>query len=211
MALSRLIYVDHGSFVSHLCRPWHFLVSSMSTMALSRLIYVDHGSFSSHLCRLWLFLVPSMSTMAPSLLIFVDYGSFLSHLCRWWLFLVFIFVDDGAFSFFFVLTMLVISAWSPVNHKGLYQGWKQTSIHFLHIPYKSHQTHNSSKIHNISLDLNINQNIQIWKTNVRRNNRSVPPLFKKARKARTCLYHGFSSDLSNQAHTRTKRERTETI
>ena len=41
----------------------------------------------------------------------------------------------------------LVGALSPVNHKGLYQGWKQTSIHLLLIPHKSHETTQFFKIH----------------------------------------------------------------
>ena len=39
--------------------------------------------------------------------------------------------------------------------KGLYPGWKQTSIHLLLIPHKRHETANSFKMHKISFDTNI--------------------------------------------------------
>ena len=39
--------------------------------------------------------------------------------------------------------------------KGLYPGWKQTSIHLLLTPHKRHETANSFKMHKISFDTNI--------------------------------------------------------
>ena len=51
---------------------------------------------------------------------------------------------------------LVFGALSPVNHKGLYQGWKQTSVYLLVIHSTSHYTislflsnHNSNYIHSL--------------------------------------------------------------
>ena len=47
---------------------------------------------------------------------------------------------------------LLVGALSPVNRKGLHQGRKQTSIHLLLIPHKSHETATFFKTHKISLD-----------------------------------------------------------
>ena len=45
-----------------------------------------------------------------------------------------------------------VGALSPVNHEGLYQGWKRTSLHLLLIAHKSHETAKFLKIHGMSLD-----------------------------------------------------------
>ena len=49
----------------------------------------------------------------------------------------------------------LVGALSPVSHKGLFQGWKQTSVYLLVLHSTSHQTtsvlfsnHNSNYIHN---------------------------------------------------------------
>ena len=89
-----------------------------------------------------------------------------------------------------------VDASSPINHKLLPQGWKHPSIYLLLIRHKSHQTAKFFKIHKINLDANIKRNIQTLNTNCRRNSRSDITLIQKAHKARTCLYHGPSSDLS---------------
>ena len=49
---------------------------------------------------------------------------------------------------------------SPVNHKGLHQGWKEMSIYLLVELHKSHQTTTFFKIHKLSLNTNIKQNAQ---------------------------------------------------
>ena len=40
----------------------------------------------------------------------------------------------------------LVGALSPVSHKGLYQGWKQTSVYLLVIPHKGHPTSKFFKI-----------------------------------------------------------------
>ena len=54
----------------------------------------------------------------------------------------------------------LVGALSPINHKGLHQGWKQTSIHLPLIQHKSHKTAKFFKIHKIGLDKTIKENIQ---------------------------------------------------
>ena len=54
----------------------------------------------------------------------------------------------------FMTASYLVGALSPVNHKGLHQGWKQTSIHLLLITHKSDKTAKFFKIHKISLDTN---------------------------------------------------------
>ena len=49
----------------------------------------------------------------------------------------------------------LVGALSPVNHRGLHQGWKQTSIHLLVILHKSRQTAKFFEINKISFDTNI--------------------------------------------------------
>ena len=64
--------------------------------------------------------------------------------------------------------ILLVGVLSPVNHNGLHQGWKQTSIHLLLIPHNSHQTPKFFKVHKISLITNIKQNIRAPNTNFQR-------------------------------------------
>ena len=93
----------------------------------------------------------------------------------------------------------LVGALSLVNHKGLHQGWKHTSIHLLLIPHRRHQTANFFKFHKTSLDTNIKQNIQTSNTIFRRNSPSnITLVLKKTNKhkARTCCHRGLSSDLS---------------
>ena len=87
------------------------------------------------------------------------------------------------------------------NGKELHQDWKQTSVHLLLIPHKSHETAKLFKIHKISVHTNIKENVQTPNTNFWRNSRSDITLIKndnnnKARKAGICWYCGLSSDLS---------------
>ena len=65
----------------------------------------------------------------------------------------------------FYTTDELVGALSPVSHKGFHQGWKQTSIHLLIIPYKKHVTTKFFNIHKVSLDTNIKQSIQTLNTN----------------------------------------------
>ena len=58
----------------------------------------------------------------------------------------------------------LVGAWSPVNLKGLHQGWKQKSIHLLVNLHKNHESTKFFKIHKISLDTNMKQNIQTSNT-----------------------------------------------
>ena len=67
---------------------------------------------------------------------------------------------------------------SPVIHKGLYQGWKQISIHILLIPHKRHETAKFFKIHKTSFDTNLKQTYK-HQTNFQRNSRSVSSMLKK--------------------------------
>ena len=50
---------------------------------------------------------------------------------------------------------LFFGALSPVNHRGLHQGWEQASIYLLVIPHNNYQTAKFLKIRKISLDTNI--------------------------------------------------------
>ena len=58
------------------------------------------------------------------------------------------------------LVSQLVGALSPVSHKGLHQGSKQTLIHLLPVSHISHETAKFFKIHKISLDTNKKQNIQ---------------------------------------------------
>ena len=60
-----------------------------------------------------------------------------------------------------------MSALSPVSNNGLHPGWKQMSIHLLFIPNKSRETAEYFKIHKMSVDTDIKQNIQTSNTNFR--------------------------------------------
>ena len=57
-----------------------------------------------------------------------------------------------------------IGALSPVSHKRLCQGWKQTSVHLIPIRHKNHETAKFLKIHKIILDSNVKQK---WNLRVR--------------------------------------------
>ena len=59
----------------------------------------------------------------------------------------------------------------PVNQKGLHLGQNQNSIHLLLIPHKSHVNKKIFKIHKITPDMNIKQNIQ--NTNFQRNDQLI--------------------------------------
>ena len=60
---------------------------------------------------------------------------------------------------------LVTGDLSPVNHKGLHQGWKQTSIQLLlRTPHKSRETAEFFKIYETSLDTNMKQHTNIKHT-----------------------------------------------
>ena len=58
-----------------------------------------------------------------------------------------------------MISSSLVGALSPVNCKGLHQGWKQMPTHLLLILHKSHETTNVFKIHKTSLNTNKNQNI----------------------------------------------------
>ena len=58
----------------------------------------------------------------------------------------------------------MVSALSPVSHKGSHQGSKQTPTHLLLIQHKSHKTAKFVKIHVVDFDTNMKQNIQTSNT-----------------------------------------------
>ena len=80
---------------------------------------------------------------------------------------------------------------SPVNHKGLHQGWKQTSIRLLFTLHTSHQTTNPPQNHKISPVTNLHtwQNIHKCQTQFfwRISPFDTAPV-KKAHKTRTHWY-----------------------